>query len=286
MKKYKVYINGKLVPAEKAQISVFDGAYLYGEGLFETMIAIDGQVPFLKDHLRRLIRGVKALGIRMPLSKDGLRAAITKTLKANGLKKAYIRLNVSAEEAVKGKRRKASDTHIVIIVKPPDPYPQKLYKHGARLVVVKNIINDPACVASIKTSNYLIKVLGRRQVMARKADEGVLLNAKGYVSECTSSNIFLIKRGRLRTPALSEGLMPGVTRKKVMNLARRLKIPVQESVMGLKEIEVSDEVFITSTLKGIMPVASLGKKRIGSQIPGLLTKRLMDAYEARLRMKS
>jgi branched-chain amino acid aminotransferase len=285
MKKYRVYINDKLIPAEKASISVFDGAYLYGEGLFETLIAVDGKVPLLKEHLQRLYRGIRALGIPMSLSKEALSKAIYKTLKVNGLVDAYIRVNVSAEEAALGKRRRLpADTHVVIITKPPDPYPEVLYSRGARLVVVQNLINDPVGIATIKTTNYLVKMLGRRQVMARKADEGILLNAKGHATECTSSNLFLIKKGVLRTPRLAEGLIPGITRRSVMSLARRRRIPVQEAVVTIKQLETADEIFITSTLKGIMPVSYLERRRIAKDIPGPITQRLMDAY--RLSIKS
>lgn len=287
MKSYKVYINGRWVPAEKAQISVFDGAYLYGEGIFETLVAQEGNIPFLRDHLQRLHRGVRALGIRLPLSSQELAGAIRRTLQVNRLSDAYIRVNVSAEEAALGRRKRtASDTHLVIIVKPPDPYPKRLYRDGAHLVIIRDLINDPLSVAEIKTTNYLIKMLGRRQVAIRKADEGILLNGKGNVTECTSSNLFLIKNGVLRTPALREGLMPGVTRKHVMVLARRQRIRVQESALSLRQVAAADEIFITSTLKGIMPVSRLERRRIGTAIPGPLTQRLMDAYATLLETNS
>ncbi len=287
MRKYKVYINGQLVPAEKASISVFDGAFLYGEGLFETLLAGRGKIPFLKDHLRRLRRGVKALGIPLGQSDQQLTAVIHKTLRSNKLEDAYIRISVSAEEADVGKRRRsARDTHIVIFAKPPDPYPAKLYRQGARLIVIKDLLNDPVGVATIKTTNYLVKVMGRRQVQQRKADEGILLNGRGQITECTSSNIFMLKTGRLYTPPVSIGLIPGVIRKQVLQLARRLKVPVREQAFNLSKLEKADEIFITSTLKGIMPVSHLAGKRVGTSAPGLVTNRLMAAYSKRLGINS
>ncbi len=287
MKSYKVYINGKLVPAERASISVFDSAYLYGEGLFETILAVGGRIPLLRDHLNRLFRGTKFLRIPMPLDREELTAAIQRTLKANRLQDAYIRVNVSAEEAALGSRqRQPADTHIVIITKPPDPYPDILYRRGARLIVVRDLINDADDVARIKTTNYLTKMLGRRQVQARRADEGILLNAQGAVSECTSSNFFMIKGKTLWTPGLSEGLIPGVVRKCVLSLARRQRIPVREASLSLKRIESADEIFITSTLKGIMPVAWLENKQLPRPVPGPATARLMRAYAKRLGINS
>lgn len=287
MKSYKVFINGKFVAAERASISVFDSAYLYGEGLFETILAVKGRIPLLRDHLNRLIRGTKFLGIPLPLDREQLSQAIARTLVVNKLQDAYIRVNVSAEEAALGRRqRQPADTHIVIITKPPDPYPDILYKRGARLIVVRDLVNDADDVARIKTTNYLTKMLGRRQVQARRADEGILLNARGTVSECTSSNIFLVKGQTLWTPSLSEGLIPGVVRKCVLALARRLRISVKEATLALKRLENADELFITSTLKGIMPVARLEQTTFVRPIPGPVTGRLMQAYARRLGMNS
>ncbi len=287
MKRYKVYINGKLVPAEKASISVFDGAYLYGEGLFETIRAMDGRIPLLPDHLRRLYRGAKALGIPIPVTQEQMAAAIAKTLRANRLDDAYIRVNVSAEEAALGqRRRRIADTHIVIITKPPDPYPRRLYRDGARLIIIRDLLNDPVGIATLKTTNYLVKTLGRRQVLARKADEGILLNARGYVTECTSSNLFMMRRGTLWTPSLAEGLIPGVTRKCVLSLARRLRLPVQEAPLTIKRLETADEIFITSTLKGIMPVSRLEQRHLPAPLPGPVTRQLMLAYAKRVGINS
>ena len=287
MKRYKVYINGKMVPAEKASISVFDGAYLYGEGLFETIRAIGGRIPLLRDHLRRLYRGAKALGIPIPTTQEQLAAAITKTLRANRLDDAYIRVNVSAEEAALGqRRRRTADTYIVIITKPPDPYPRRLYRDGARLIIIRDLLNDPVEIARLKTTNYLVKTLGRRQVLACKADEGILLNARGHVTECTSSNLFMMRRGTLWTPSLAEGLIPGVTRKCVLSLARRLRLPVQEAPLTIKRLETADEIFITSTLKGVMPVSRLEQRRLPAPLPGSVTRQLMVAYAKRIGINS
>lgn len=287
MKRYKVYVNGRLVPAEKAAISVFDAAYLYGEGLFETLLAIDGGIPFLSDHLKRLARGAKALGLSLPISAAGLQEAIYKTLDANRLKDAYVRVNLSAEEADVGRRqRRIRDVHVVIFAKPPDPYPKKLYKTGCRLIVVRSLPNDPVGVADIKTTNYLVKVLARREVATRRADEGILLNTRGHVTEGAGSNIFLLRRGRLYTPPISEGVMPGVTRKWVLCLARKEGLRCEERVLTLRALEAADEVFITSTLKGIMPVAFIERRRVARVVPGPGTRQVTKAYQDLLRMKS
>ncbi len=277
---YLVYINGNLVPAEQAKISVFDAAYLYGEGLFETLSAIDSHVLFLKDHLQRLYRGARALKIPIPLTQQKLEIAVHETLRANQLRDAYLRINISAEESDVGKRHRcASEAHVVIFAKPPDPYPQRLYQKGCRLILIRSVTNDSAQIATLKTTNYLAKVVARREIATRGADEGILLNAKGFVTECAGSNLFLVKRNTLITPALEEGVMPGVTRKKLLQLIRRKKIPCQEKRVSPKQLERADEIFITSTLKGVMPVAQLERGRIGQQVPGPITQQMMEAYQ-------
>lgn len=287
MKRYKVYVNGRLVAAERAKVSVFDAAFLYGEGLFETLLAVNGRIPFLSDHLQRLSEGARALHVPWPLSLQQLEAAIYKTLRVNGLDNAYVRVNLSAEEADVGRRqRKATEAHLVIFAKPAEAYPARLYRNGARLIVIRNLINDPVGVATIKTTNYLAKMLARREVAARKADEGILLNARGRVTECAGSNLFVVKRGRLITSSVSEGVLPGVTRKWILKLARQQRIPVAEKRLTLPAVEQADEVFITSTLKGVMPVAFIGQSRIKGKIPGPITSRLAQAYRDRLMMNS
>jgi branched-chain amino acid aminotransferase len=287
MKSYKVYVNGKLIAAERAKISVFDAAFLYGEGLFETLLAINGRISFLADHLQRLSEGARSLHIPLPLSSRGLEAAIYKTLRANRLQEAYVRVNLSAEEADVGRRqRRATDAHLVIFAKPAEPYPARLYRKGARLVVIQNLINDPVSVATIKTTNYLAKMLARREVSARKADEGILLNAQGHVTECAGSNFFIVKRGRLLTPRVSDGVLPGVTRKWILKLARQQRIPVQEKTLTMRRVEQADEVFITSTLKGVMPVAYVGRRRVGRDVPGQVTAKLTQVYRDRLMINS
>lgn len=277
---YLVYINGELIPAEEAKISVFDAAYLYGEGLFETLRAFKGHIPFLGEHLKRLYRGARLLRIAIPLRERALAQAMQQTLAANELTDAYIRVNVSAEEASVGTRRRhAAASHIVIFAKPPDPYPQKLYRQGCRLVIVRSVVNDPAVIATCKTTNYLAKMIARREIQDRRATEGILLNSQGEVTEGAGSNLFLVRKGKLLTPPISAGVMPGVIRRQVLKQARRLKIPTRERSLTIQELLKADEIFITSTLKGVMPVVFLERRRIGKTIPGPITRKIISAYQ-------
>jgi branched-subunit amino acid aminotransferase/4-amino-4-deoxychorismate lyase len=283
MKTNKIYLNGKLVFPKDAKISVFDGGYLYGEGLFETLLAVNGEVPFLSEHYTRLKKGAKTVGLPLNFSRAELAKAIQKTLRVNKLKTAYIRLNVSAIEADVGLKAAARrQPQLVIFTKPFEPYPARLYASGGRLIVIKDLINDPVHVAAIKSTNYLVKRMARQQVQRRKATEGILLNESGHVSECASSNIFLVKRGRVITPALEEGLIPGVTRKWVLNYLTRHDQKLSSKQVSLKAFLAADEVFITSTLKGIMPIRQIEGEQIGGPCPGPVTQSLMTAYQTRL----
>lgn len=276
---YRAYINGEWVPAEEAKISVFDSSYLYGEGLFETLQSHRGKVLFFDRHIRRLYGSAPKLHIPIPLSSEELKKTVYQALEINQLREAYIRIQLSAEEENIGVlKRTAQDAHLVILVKPSEPYPDHLYEKGGRLVQIRSVVNDPYPMSVIKSTNYLIKMTARRESVTRGADEGVLLNTKGEITECGGSNLFLVKNGKLLTPPLKSGLLPGITRGVLIELARRLKIPCQEKGLKLSTLYSAEEVFITSSLKGVMPIRLFEKKKFNA--PGPITKRMGEAYEA------
>jgi branched-chain amino acid aminotransferase len=278
---YVVYINGKLVSAEEARISVFDAAYLYGEGLFETLAAIHGKVLFFDKHIKRLYSSAKKLKIPAPLSTKKLKSEVYRTLKANNLTNAYIRIGLSAEEEDVGARiRSLKDVNLVIFTKPVDPYPPHLYTKGARLILIRSVQNDSRNIAGLKSTNYLSKVIARREIAKRGADEGILLNAEGRITECAGSNLFIVKKGKLMTPPLKEGLLPGITRQVLLDLARKKKILCIEKPLTVKDLKTADEIFITSTLKGVLPVRKFEQSL--KQVPGRVTQSLYYAYESNL----
>jgi branched-chain amino acid aminotransferase len=258
--KYLVYINGHFVPAEQAKVSVFDSAYLYGQGLFETLVAVDGRILFLKEHLARLKKGARLL--KIPFPKIDFQKTLQKLLRINKLQNAYLRINLSAEEDVGARGSQSRDIHLSIFAKPADPYPRRLYQKGARLIIIQSVVNDCVPIAQIKTTNYLVKMLARNEIKKRRADEGILLNAKGFVCECAGSNIFMIKGKRLITPPVSDGLMPGVTRQQVITVAPKQGLKVIEKSFKPSSLFKADEVFITSTIKGVMPVATIEEQVI------------------------
>jgi len=282
LKQQLIWLNGKLVPSDKARISILDSAYLYGEGLFETLLAKGGRVLFMEEHFNRLYRSAPSLRISIPLSRRGLEREIYRTLKANRLgaspgEDAYIRLEVSNREDQIGNRKaRPRGANLMIYVRPFTPLPKRVYRQGAHLILVRATPNDLPPLAGIKSINYLSKMVARREVKRRGADEGVLLNNAGRITECSSSNFFLVKNGVLLTPPLKEGLLPGITRLVVLKMARRLGIPVQEKSLTFQEARRADEIFITSTLKGIAPVSRFESLR--KRVPGPVTTQLGRAY--------
>ena len=256
-------LNGRLIPETRAQISVFDSALLYGEGLFETLRAVDGNILFLDRHLDRLWRSCRAIGFPPPVPKATLVRRLKRLLKANRLCDAYVRINVSLNEVEVGDpRRRRAGFHVILFAKPFLPYPARCYTKGARLVIIRSVVNDPLPLANIKSTNYLAKIMARRDALLRGADEGILLNIHGRITEGASSNIFIVRRGVVMTPPLSEGVMPGVTRDRVREICRSLKIPYRFTPLAVNDLRRADEIFITSTLKGVMPVGWIEGRRL------------------------
>ncbi len=276
LKKSFVWFNGRIVPESEARIPVFDSAYLYGLGVFETMKAERGRILFFPDHFSRMAGNARRIGLKLPLSALWTKREILRTLSKNRLKEAYVRMILS--------RNQFGSPHFVVIARPFVPYPKRCYRQGARLVIAKTVQADTKTMASIKTTSYLTKMLAREEAEKRGADEGVLLNDRGHVTEGASSNIFLVKNGRILTPPLPEGLLPGTRRKLILRLAKKLKIPLREKPLFPKDLRVANEAFITSAVKDVMPVGYFEGKKIGKKAPGPITMRLIASYQRLLRM--
>lgn len=267
-----VWIDGKIVPESRAVVPVSDSAYLYGIGLFETMRSVHGRVLFFALHDARLRGTARRIGIRMPLSPSRFLSAIGRLLRRNKLEEATIRIMLSETEE--------GWSRLVITAKPFQPYPARCYGRGARTVFARSFSADSRTLSAVKTTSYLSKMIPRREATRRKADEALMKNEEGYVTEGASSSLFIIKGGALTTPPLSDGLLPGTRRKVVIGLAKRLGIPVKEKSLRPQDLFGADEAFLTSSLKDIMPVGWVEKKRVGQTCPGRITKLLQEAYQA------
>jgi branched-chain amino acid aminotransferase len=277
---WKVYINGDLVAIKDATISVFDRGIQYGDGVFEGLRCYDGKIFKLEEHVRRFFRSARAIHIEMPISHAEMKQAIKDTVRANGFTQAHIRPMVTRGCAwnLGLDPRNTTAPNIIIIAR---PIAESMYVEahsGLRLAVV-SVRKIPACCFDprIKSLNYLVNILARAEAQASGADEAIMLDIHGYISEGSADNIFLARQGALWTPPVYSAL-EGITRETVIELAKEASIPVHESPLSLYDVYTTDEVFVTGSGAGIVPVIEVDKKPVGAGEPGRITNRLIALY--------
>ena len=273
-----VYLNGSLIPRSQAGISVLDYGFLYGFGLFETMRAYEGQVFRLDSHLNRLARSAKILGL--PIGVTDLEDAVMATIQANQLGDARIRITVSiGEGSMVPDPSTCKQPTVLILAGDYHPYLEQIYQKGFRVVVSSIRRNSGSPLSRLKSANYLENMLAKQEARAAGVDESLCLNEKGLLAEASMSNIFLIDDGVLRTPGEESGILPGVTRGVVLELASRLGISTLEHDVRLDEIAEAQEAFLTNSLIEIMPLTEIAGRHVGSGRPGPVTRRLMADYK-------
>jgi len=280
-----VYVNGHFIPQEEATVSVFDHGFLYGDGIYETMRAYNGELFLVKKHLARLKHSAAAISLKLPMPLENIAEALTETLNVNKLTEAYVRLHISRGPGEIGLDPALCPAPtMVITARPFHDYPAELFDRGVTVAVVKTRRNHPLALdPSIKGTNFLNNILAKIETIKARAYEGIMLNWKGYVAEGTISNICMIKRGTLFTPALETGILEGVTRDLVLRLARRKKVPVREVLLSRVTLLAADECFITNSTIEIMPVTKIGKQLVGNGKPGPVTAMLRQAYTQEVR---
>lgn len=280
-----VFLNGSLLPSEEAKISPLDYGFLYGFGLFETFRAYDGKVFFLDKHLARLNKGVKTLGIT-PVTLD-LTKAVMETLKANKLTNARIRITVSAGQG-NGTGDPASCTNPAVLITARDyePPAEETYEKGFKVIVSSIRSNAESPLANLKTTNRLNNLLAKQEAVKKGADDAIFLNEHDLVAEATTSNIFMVSEGVLKTPRVENGILPGVTREVVLQLAPKLGIEAVEEDIYPGELLEAEEAFLTNSMFEVMPVVKVAGKRIGNGKPGTVTKRCSDTYRDSIHMQS
>ncbi len=282
-----VYLNGSLVPRSQARVSVFDHGFLYGYGLFETMRAYHGKIFLLERHIKRLLGSAEAIGLASGLAGIDLASACLDTLRANYLEDARLRLTVSHGEADAFPWSGAGSTPTVVVTaRPYIPLPAEKYARGFK-VGLSSLVRCRSLIFRIKSANYLVSVLARMEAAAAGLDEALLLNDRGFIAEGGSGNVFFVRASGLLTPSLESGILPGITREVVMELADTLGINVMEGDVSLADLEQFDEAFLTNSVIEIMPLVSVRKEggqtlTIGSGKPGEVTQRLMAAYKERV----
>jgi len=276
---YQVYYNGIYLDETKALISVADRGFLVGEGLFETMRAYQGHIAFLEEHLKRMREASIILGLEFPVSPTRLKFLIYETLHVNRLSEAVVRLYLTPEGSSIGDLDSPPEKfNLLISCRPFEPFPSAYYETGVSCLFVKGIVAEMGLIAQIKSTSYLSRVLARRQARSHGAFEGILLNIAGQVAEGSGSNVFVVEGEKVFTPPLGLGLLAGVTRSQVFKVAEREKIPVEERALTPDDLTRAQEIFLTSTLKEVMPVAEVQGQNLALTAPGPITQRLMGAY--------
>ena len=277
---FKIWINGKLLAKEDATISVYDHGLLYGDGVFEGLRSYGGQVFRLEQHLERLWNSAKAILLTIPLSRDEIGRAIGETLKANGLEDAYIRLIVTRGAGSLGlDPNRTSNPQVIIITDYITVYPEELYRKGLEIVTASSLRNHPQALSPrIKSLNYLNNILAKIECMQAGCMEALMLNHKGEVAECTADNIFLVRGGAMLTPPTDAGILEGITREAVIELARASGREVREVTIMRHDVYIADEVFLTGTAVEVIGVVKVDSRKIGAGTPGPVTRDLMERF--------
>lgn len=276
----KVYINGKLYPKEDAKISVFDHGLLYGDGVFEGIKCYNGNMFKFSEHIDRLYNSARAIALEIPMTKEEIKKAVKDTLNANKMKDSYIRLVVTRGIGKLGLDPfNCSQPQVIIITDLIQLYPKELYEKGLDAIIVPTIRNHyEALNPKIKSLNYLNNILAKIECINAGASEGIMLNKDGYVAECTGENIFIVKDNKVITPPTYSGILVGITRNVVIDLAVKAGIVVKEEHLTRYDLYVADECFLTGTAAGIIPVAKIDGRKISSGKPGKITRNLLEKY--------
>lgn len=278
----KIYIDGKYYDEKTAKISVFDHGLLYGDGIFEGIRAYNGRVFKLKEHIDRLFCSAKSILLNMPLSAEEITRAVLEACRRNKLRDGYIRLVVTRGVGGLGLNpNRCKAPSVIIIADRIQLYPPEFYERGLDLITVPTVRNlHSALNPAIKSLNYLNNILAKIEANNGGCEEAIMLNAEGFVSECTGDNVFIVKDGNMFTPPLSAGALYGITRAVVMDLAREASIAVSEPNLTRYDLFNADECFLTGTGAELIPVVKIDGRVIGSGKPGPVTKSLVRKYKA------
>lgn len=282
----QVWLNGRLIPAGQATVSVFDHGLLYGDGVFEGIRIYDGRIFKVASHLRRLFDSARAIRLAIPYDEPTLTEAMRKTAEANERSNGYIRLCITRGVGDLGISPFVCERPTVFIIADKiNLYPEELYVNGLSLVTATTIRNHPASLSPrIKSMNYLNNILASIEAMDAGVPEAVMLNHQGLVAECTGDNIFIVRCGpgesRLATPPLQAGILEGITMRAVIDLATQEGIGMDHSNLTRHDLYTANEMFLTGTAAEVVPVTRVDGCAIGNGKPGPVTKRLMGAFKA------
>ncbi len=278
--KMKIYLNGKLVPQEKAVVSVFDHGLLYGDGVFEGIRTYNGRVFKLEEHIDRLYRSAQAIALTIPIKKQEMMDAVVKTCKVNKCYNGYVRLVVTRGVGTLGLNPYSCDKpQIIIIAAKIQLYPEEFYRNGLKVITAGTIRNHTESLnPAIKSLNYLNNIMAKIEAINSGVEEVIMLNPHGYVAEASGDNIFIFKGNKLITPPASACALEGITRNCVMELAREAGYDVREDVLTRYDLYNADEMFLTGTAAEIISVVEMDRRIIGSGVPGKKTLELTEKF--------
>jgi branched-chain amino acid aminotransferase len=279
-----VMIDGQLVPPERAQVSVFDRGFLYGDSVFESLRSYQGRLFALDEHLARLKRSAERVAIALPVSLDTLRNEIQHALRVHGSPESYLRLTLTRGTGRSlGLDPELADQPLrVLLVTALALPPAEIYEHGIAAITYRaERPSDAAGVADAKIGNYLLAVLAMREARALGAREALIEDRQGYILEGAASNVFAVFGGKLRTPPESAAILPGITRGHVLELARAAGMSVELRALAKSELAAAQEVFVCSSIRELVPVVSIDGRPVGNGNPGPITRELLRAYRER-----
>ncbi|HEY2760108.1 MAG TPA: branched-chain-amino-acid transaminase [Pirellulales bacterium] len=276
----KIYINGKLLDKDDAKVSVYDHGFLYGDGVFEGMRSYAGKVFRLKEHLDRLWSSAQAIWLTIPITQEAMAQAVNDTLAANGIQDGYIRLVVTRGIGTLGlDPNRCSQPQVIVIADKIELYPEDFYRNGLEIVTASTMRNHPnALNPRVKSLNYLNNILAKIEGLKAGCIEALMLNHKGEVAEATGDNIFLVRDGVLQTPPIDAGILEGITRDAVIELARSSGIEVREISLTRHDVYIANECFLTGSAAEVIPVVKIDSRSIGDGKPGPITRDLIERF--------
>lgn len=279
-----VYLDGRFVGSrDEATVALFDHGFLYGDGVFEGIRAYNSRVFRMQDHLDRFYESAKGIALEVPMGREALASTILETVRRTGLTEAYIRLIVSRGAGDLGiDPRKCKKPALYVIADKIAVYPKEKYDKGLRVIAASTRRNRVDSLnGQIKSLNYLNNILGLQEAIRTGADEAIMLNDQGYVTEATADNVFVVRHGAVLTPPAYLGLLKGITRGVVLELARELGMPAEEPILLMQDLYAADEVFLTGTGAELVPVVDVDGRTIGSGKPGPVFAKLLKAFRDR-----
>ena len=277
----QIFLNDRLVPQEQATVSVFDHGLLYGDGVFEGIRVYNKRVFLLTEHVERLYESALAIRLVIPLTPAQMAAAVEQTVAANNITNGYVRLVITRGAGSLGLDiRRTSNPQVIVIADTIKLYSEELYQQGLKIITASTLRNHPGALSPrIKSLNYLNNILAKIEGTDVGCEEALMLNHKGDIAECTGDNIFIIKRGVLKTPPPDAGILEGITRNCVIQLAEQANIPVQQVTLQRHDVYTADECFLTGTAAEVIAVVGIDGRTIGAGVPGPVTQDLRARFQ-------